>query len=240
MNTVTPLYEKGVYQFPCTDDQWGHIEFSTIEEETHALVVALRRSRAPRHVTGMAAPTRGSIDAWTLHSKLLREAQDLGLRVTCYHPKTPQVVRDVLENAISTGNTIRLFYGDDESGKDWCMEQAALGTVVERKRGFLFKPMIRSNGDGVARPIETHWIIKIQDALTGEVLYEHHSYHQDEIEVREEHFTVDRLYFGKTTYTHRVYVGGRPHAHHTSRESAEAHAEFLRGDSRGTIWQRCE
>ena len=93
---------------------------------------------------------------------------------TCYHETTPEAVRRVLENARVNRERIRVFYGDTDTGRDWCEENDTQGRVG-RSTGNIKIPLLlhneRSMGGGA---LLDHCVVKIMRGKC--VLYQHTRY----------------------------------------------------------------
>lgn len=98
---------------------------------------------------------------------------------TCYHIETSDEVINVLENAIATNERIRVFYGDKETGRDWCEEYDTIGTIG-RSTGSIKIPLlikrIDSTGGG---SLLTHCIVKVTQ--NKREVYKHPEYHIGEL-----------------------------------------------------------
>ena len=105
------------------------------------------------------------------------------MRETHYHEETPDRVRQILESERHSGNRIRVFYGDSETGRDWHEENDVMG-YVGRSTGIKPIPLLihnsRSLGGGA---ILDHCIIKI--TRDKRVLYMHPEYYHGKHEVRD-------------------------------------------------------
>lgn len=96
---------------------------------------------------------------------------------TWYHQDTPKAVIDVLENARSSGQRIRVHYGDVKTGKDWMDEYDVTGTIG-RSTGSQKIPLMIANSRSSGGPgLLEHCIVKIRTAAGNRVLYQHPTYH---------------------------------------------------------------
>lgn len=106
---------------------------------------------------------------------------------TCFHASTPAGVRLVLENARLRGERLRIFYGDQETGRDWLEELDTMGTVG-RSTGTIKVPLLIRNARSSGGPaILDHCIVKI--TRNHKVLYQHPLYHTGDLQVI--HFAAD-------------------------------------------------
>lgn len=103
-----------------------------------------------------------------------------------FHPETCQGVMDILTMfQFSTKNhnalRLRLYYGDNETGKDWQECHDTTGYIV-RSTGSQKIPLLIYNkncyGGG---DILTHCIVKIEYAnkANGGILWQHANYHKE-------------------------------------------------------------
>ena len=94
---------------------------------------------------------------------------------TCYDVNTAVGVIEELEKAQLSGARIRVFYGDRETGRDWCEENDTMG-CIGRSTGSIKIPLLiktrRSYGGGA---ILDSAIVKIQ--IGRLVVYKHPNYH---------------------------------------------------------------
>lgn len=125
--------------------------------------------------------TAGDLADWQQRKKIYFETDAHGATYqiiggTAYHLQTPAAVIRVLENTRHNGKRIRIFYGDMETGRDWCEEYDTIGTIG-RSMGKIKIPLLiknsRSMGGGA---ILDHCIIKITEAAGGRVLYQASNY----------------------------------------------------------------
>lgn len=95
---------------------------------------------------------------------------------TVYHKDTPYPVRQILESAMNTKRRLRIFLGDNKTGRDWGEESFVVGTISHSK-GQTNVPLMIANGRSIGgSAIFDQCIVKIMEA--GKVLYQHHNYHQ--------------------------------------------------------------
>lgn len=91
---------------------------------------------------------------------------------TAYHHTTPQAVREVLSNAIRTGQRLVISYGDQATGKEWGDSYAGrIGRSMGPVRVPLIIPNTRSHG-GPA--MLDHCAVRIvATPAPRRILYEH-------------------------------------------------------------------
>lgn len=94
---------------------------------------------------------------------------------TCYHEKTLEIIKKILESEIHSKNRIRLFYGDTETGQDWEEENDVIG-YIGRSGGTCPIPILLKNTRSMGgSAILDHCIVKITNHKY--VLYQHPLYH---------------------------------------------------------------
>ena len=103
------------------------------------------------------------------------------IQETAYHIDTPDRVVMLLERSRQERIRLRLYYGDKETGRDWCEVYDTVG-YVGRSTGRIKIPLLiktsRSSGGGA---ILDNCIVKIEYANKAKqgrrVLYQHPNYH---------------------------------------------------------------
>jgi len=103
----------------------------------------------------------------------------------CYNVKTPVGVVEILEKYSNGSTRIRVFYGDQETGRCWMEENDTMGTIG-RSTGRIKIPLLiktrRSFGGGA---ILDSAIVKI--TASGHTLYEHPKFNMPTMTVVESH-----------------------------------------------------
>jgi hypothetical protein len=92
---------------------------------------------------------RGTRECYRLNEKLLRLfAKHPASKRTWFRPGTPKAVQRVLEAARAScddfgtnGTMLRIFYGDPQTGRDWCEEHSTVGFIA-RTGGVLRVPLL--------------------------------------------------------------------------------------------------
>jgi len=150
---------------------------------------------------------------------------------TSYGMTTPQAVIDVLEKARYRGQRIRLFYGSEADGIDWCMENDTMGTLGrssgDRKVNILLASS-RSTGGGA---ILDDCIVRIscKDQKGASIdLYRHPQYKAPEftIEGAEEHGTLSLAWRVSRSDKSLPYW----YASFATEKQARAFVAFMRGE----------
>ena len=150
---------------------------------------------------------------------------------TAYGITTPQAVIDVLEKARYRGQRIRLFYGYQADGIDWCEENDTIGTLGrssgDRKVNILLASS-RSTGGGA---ILDECIVRISCKYqrgAGIDLYRHPKYKVPEFTIKG---TEDCSPFSLAWRVHRSDKSSTDWcASFESEKKARAYVAFMRGE----------
>lgn len=148
------------------------------------------------HLMNVALPDAavGSVEMYHAHETLTqRFATHPASAKTWFTPDTDPKVERILQRAINaTPTVLRLFYGDAQTGRDWCEEWSAVG-AIGRTAGTYKVPLVLealrdSNGERTfakyGDSINTASVLRIIDVDSGRELYRHESYQVPEFEVR--------------------------------------------------------
>uniref|UniRef100_A0A6H1ZLH9 Uncharacterized protein n=1 Tax=viral metagenome TaxID=1070528 RepID=A0A6H1ZLH9_9ZZZZ len=136
----------------------------------------------------------------------------------CYSVLTPVGVVEELEKAQLSGVRIRVFYGDQDTGRDWCEENDTMGSIG-RSSGSIKIPLLlktrRSFGGGA---LLDSVIVKI--TVNHRVVYEHPNYHLPEMDVVSSHVP---------GYAAGVDYDNMRHANFVDRAKARRFVAFIEG-----------
>ena len=125
--------------------------------------------------------TAGQLEKWQIYHDIFITTDEHGVTYqivhgTAYHIQTPAAVIRVLESSRRFNSRIRVFYGDIETGRDWCEEYDTIGTIG-RSMGKIKIPLLIKNSRSMGgEAILDHCIIKITEAAGGRVLYQSKNY----------------------------------------------------------------
>ena len=102
---------------------------------------------------------------------------------TAFCDETDPKVRNILNNAIKNGEKLRIWYGDNETGRDW-MEIHDIYGYIGRSTGEYKVPLLLRNSRSMGGPaiLDEH-IIKI--TKDKQVIYQKKNYHQPVLSIRE-------------------------------------------------------
>jgi hypothetical protein len=143
---------------------------------------------------------------------------------TWFTPGTPEAVIQTLELARANGKLVRIFLGDSDTGCSWLEEQDVVG-VIARSRGPIPLPLLVSAKGSGGPAILTKNVIKIMDAVSGKVLYEHLKFHLPELQLRDTE--TPELIAEGLLFT--VTANGGIHARFYTKRQAQDYIEFLQG-----------
>lgn len=131
---------------------------------------------------------------------------------TCYNFETNDDLIIILENARLTGKRLKVYLGDNETGKDW-KEENDKYIEIGRSCGTIKIPLAiansKSTGGGA---LLDHCIIKLVDTSTNIVLYQHAKYKPLKIEIVQSELK---------GYSHNLIINGELYSRHKSETSAK-------------------
>lgn len=131
---------------------------------------------------------------------------------TYYDKETPDALIEVLERARANKTRLKIYLGDNETGKDWMEEDSKMGKVG-RSTGPIKIPLLIKNlpstGGGA---ILTQCIVKIVTSPQRVLLYQHPKYYQPEMRIVED---------GDGKYSHAILIDGDIYSRHESMVSAK-------------------
>jgi hypothetical protein len=137
---------------------------------------------------------------------------------TFFHEETDNKICEILVNAQATRQRLKFYFGDTATGKSWNEENDTIGTVG-RSTGTIKIPLLiktsRSYGGGA---ILDHCIVKIKDAKTGAVLYQHENYSGPKVEI---------IPSDMPEYKYNTIVNGELFGRHKTERSAKRTQSIL-------------
>jgi len=173
INTEQSLYVK-TFGEGCTT--WG---FQNAFDETALLAERLGHPDLAPFVAEY-----GTEDVLKKHAKLIKLAAKDPRLGTWFKKDTRDAVKKVIDRLIHTGETVRVFYGDSETGKSSMNEFDMIGTVG-RSSGVLKVPLLLSQSDGFGDPMQDDRIIRIIRVGDHKNLYKHPGFHVPEMKIVE-------------------------------------------------------
>lgn len=145
---------------------------------------------------------------------------------TFYDKRTSLVLANILDTVRRFKQTIRLYYGDTETGKDWCEENDVTGKIG-RSTGRHKVPLLIAKGQDGGPHILDHCIVKvtIKDKDGVAVLWQHPKYQTPNLAIEPE---TDPTMLDKG-YTHQVNRDGELQARFKKLAKAEKYVAVLTG-----------
>lgn len=184
----------------------------------------------------------GTLAQYGLYQRLLDTYAKLNDSETWFDARTPPKVRSVLERYRKSGATLRVFYGDTETGRDWMDEYDTIGHVG-RSTGTMKAPLLVPENEHGGPALLTSCIVRMMDVATGKEVYRHPKYHLPAMELRALKDETGLVGAGETPvrlstmgYTHGVWVQEKDgtfvnHANFKSLGKAAHWMAFLAGES---------
>ena len=163
---------------------------------------------------------RGELTQYQQYLELIKLAGESNLG-TYFDPGTPAQVRNILEQYRLSGEPLRIFLGDDATGRDWLEESDVYGRIG-RSMGALKVPLLLDKNHGGGPAILTAHIVRMIDGRTKRELYRHPAYHQTQ-------FTINSCSVSK--YKAEVRANGEVQARFTTKAQAERWIAFMTGES---------
>lgn len=164
----------------------------------------------------------GTMDQYRQYEEAIRlYAASPASKKTFYAPGTHKKVKSVLDRYIESGDPIRIFYGNEQTGEDWLEEFGAIGKI-SRSFGPLRIPLMLLEDDIGGLPISSENIVKLVDVNTGDILWKHKKYHLPELRIVESDHQ-------KKEYNYNVLADGQLHASFSDYYKAAAFVAFISG-----------
>ncbi len=145
--------------------------------------------------------------------------RDLG---TWFDLDTPAKVKSILEShrRRHSGDSLRIFYGDRKTGRDWMEENDVVGRVG-RSCGVMKIPLLIAKGASGGSGILDACIVRICEVESRQEIYRHPKYHQGVLDIRSADCGAP--------YTHGVWVDDKNHANFCSFGQAAQWVAFMTG-----------
>lgn len=199
--------------------------FQVLFEQASEL--ARRLAKAGRRLFEPKASEIGTLAQYEQYQTLMKEYAQIQDHKTWFDSRTPKKVQSVLEAARKSGDRLRIFLGDTETGRDWLDEFDTIG-AIGRSAGAMKVPLLIAGGYG-GPAILTDAIVRIVNPDTGEELYRHPKYHLPKM-VLKEAADFDQA----EGYTHSIQVEGQTgvletHANFKSQAEAAHWLAFMSG-----------
>lgn len=169
-NSVTANAEQQVFVIP-ESGGYSCFGFENAKTGSEQIAATLKRDDllpVPEEYGTIAAYKRyrRAVEAWSL-SVLSRS--------TYFQPGTDRSVRKVLEKFRGTNELLRLFYGDPDTGLDWCEENEVVGHIG-RSTGPMRVPLLVEAGESGGSAILSSKVLRIIRVSDGKEHYRHPKY----------------------------------------------------------------
>lgn len=191
--------------------------------------VAAARIREYARKLGRIIPdvVRGSMAQFETFSQLERAYIDTKPQETQFAAGTPVEIQAILEHYRNSGTRIRVFLGDELTGRDWLSESDNIGKVG-RSMGPLKTALLVPAGDNGGAALLSANIVRIIETRTGKETYRHPGYHLPKLTVVQRRDADDQALEGKKQRA-VVLADGELHAAFSTFPHAERFVEFLSG-----------
>lgn len=217
---ITINHEQKLFVIPCGDG-YSCRGFFEVFKDLKALAQKLGEA-----IVGHVEDAQiGTLEQYNQYRAAIGKIgnKDLG---TWFNFDTPAKVRSILERYRKSGEKIRIFYGDTNTGCDWLEENDVVGTVG-RSTGKMKIPLLIADGEYGGPGILDACIVRMIDVASRRELYRHPAYHQPELAIVAK---PEPERSGKFVYTHDVQAGGKLQASFTSYGKAAAYVAFMTGE----------
>lgn len=169
----------------------------------------------------------GTLGQYEQYQALMKAYTEIQDNKTWFDARTPKKVQSVLEETRKSGDRLRIFLGDPETGRDWLEEFDTIGTIG-RSAGTMKVPLLIADGYG-GPAILTDCIVRLVNPDTGEELYRHPKYHLPRMEL-----TLAADFDQAEGYTHSVKAESKDgmmetHANFKSQAEAAHWLAFMSG-----------
>jgi hypothetical protein len=164
----------------------------------------------------------GTIEQYTAYITAMSNLKNSGIKFgTWFSYGTPKKVRSLLEEYRRSEAQIRIFYGDQSTGRDWNEENDVIGRIG-RSTGVMQIPLLITGEEHGGPGLLDDCIVRMIDVQSKKDIYRHPSYHQGKMEI------VTATCEG---YTHAVNVDKSTVANFKTLGSAAHYVAFISGES---------
>jgi len=95
-----------------------------------------------------------------------------------FSKNTPEQIIEIINNLHKNKHSIRLFYGDQKTGKSWNEENDTIGIVGISNGEIRIPLLMKTSRSRYGSPISDDSIVKLIDIKTKEILYIHPTFNQ--------------------------------------------------------------
>jgi hypothetical protein len=169
---------------------------------------------------------KGTLSQYDQYQNLIKIAGSTNIG-TWFTPGTNPQVKRILQNAIDTSTSLRIYYGDTDTGRSWMDEYDMFGKIC-RTTGSLKSPIIVAPREHGGTIILTRCIVKIvrfSKKESGEfatVLYQHPKFNLPKMEI---------VLNESPKYLATVLCDGKAEARFKTVAKAEKWISFMQGYS---------
>lgn len=146
-----------------------------------------------------------------------------------YDLRTPGTVKAVLETVRLSGQRIRLFYGDPQSGRAWLRDRHLVGILGHSEGAMLMPVLFFSKQATKGNPVLAHEIVRIMDVTSRADLYRHPRFHLPAMKITP---------FEQGDFQVAVRADGVVVRRFKTSEEAQTWIEFVSGDRLRIVHQR--
>ncbi len=176
-NGITVNAAQSLFVIPCGD---GHTCFGFENARKHAEQIATALNRSDLMPT---AEVYGTLDGYELYQQAVRSfASSVLSAKTYFDPGTDPLVQRALERYRKSGKRVRVFFGDPETGRDWCEEWDVVGQIG-RSGGTMKVPLLLPLGENFGPAIMTSKVLRVMDVATNKDVYRHVKYQVPGLEI---------------------------------------------------------
>lgn len=230
MNVITVNKAQQLFVIPCGAG-FTTAGFDYILSELKKIAAILNGKAVPKSGEKIVAinvdqAQRGTIEQYRQYQEACSLFGKFGIKETWYKESTPKAVRKILEQYRNSNDTIRVFLGNKETGRDWMGGNDVLGRVG-RSTGIFKIPLLVEKGGCGGLALLDDCIVKLVDADTRKVLWQHPQYHLPDMKIVK---IVDDVEFLKEGCTHAVQVEGETTARFRSYAKAAQFVAFMAGE----------
>ena len=129
---------------------------------------------------------------------------------TYYHKDTRPVVRNAIEKARKDGRPVRIYYGDQETGKSWMDENDMIGRIGRSMGPIKIPLLVKKNAHGGGGILD-HCIIRIRFLNEKEDIWCHSKFHLKKMDI---------VSSTQPGYTHSILMDGEVYSNHKSLNDA--------------------
>jgi hypothetical protein len=176
-NGITVNAAQSLFVIPCGD---GHTCFGFENARKHAEQIATALNRSDLMPT---PEVFGTLAGYALYEQAVRAfASSVLSAKTYFDPGTDPLVQRVLERYRESVKRVRVFFGDPETGRDWCEEWDVVGTIG-RSGGTMKSPLLVPHGENIGPAISTSKVLRVMDVGTNKEVYRHPMYKVPALEI---------------------------------------------------------